>query len=464
MGGKEYGSLVAEWTAKIPKSTLQLSDDAKDLTLKLGSVLGVSSCESFVRKQFDDRRVFCEEMDRLLGPSLGIEAVAPKILCPGSSGFFESVLQAAFGVRSPTHQDVQNLRILLVNTFVQRWSDQSFRSRVWGQSGISLFAREDNFFQLRNLTQDWQDSVDVTRPVSTLMVELLARALNIQIGLVSLTVCGRLYLSLYGPFDASRVYLAFKHGSDSDSDRVTFFMFDKRVDADFFAILRTLCSPGAYNLRNCANVDSMNLVDFHLSSLTNHWVPSRGRFEDACSDTSLDFMMTAMRATGLIPVNVEGKGDCFFIAFWYGFSGGDVADMGKCLELRRMVASWFLDLCDKDPVFIELMRAHYAFESIQSEPSTARFIEAAFRKISNCEANKYPEFAPDFVMQFLAESMHTNINVWQIGKDCSVKRVSFVATTTTHQVHVLYNGRDHYFAFSADAATPSSVPVDCEQS
>ena len=116
MGGKEYGSLVAEWTAKIPKRTLQLSDDAKDLTLKLGSVLGVSSCESFVRKHFDDRRVFCEEMDRLLGPSLGIEAVAPKILCPGSSGFFESVLQAAFGVRSPTHQDVQNLRILLVNT------------------------------------------------------------------------------------------------------------------------------------------------------------------------------------------------------------------------------------------------------------------------------------------------------------------------------------------------------------
>jgi hypothetical protein len=461
MGGKEYAAVVTALAAKIPKIILRLTDDAKGLTLKLGSVLGVASRDCIVRKPFDAGSVFCAEMDRVLGPRLGIEVIAPKTVCPRSSGFFESILQAAFGVQSPTHQDVQNLRMLLVNAFVQQWSDQSFRSRVWGESGISFFARGDKFFGLHNLVQDWQESVDVTRPVSTLMVELLSRALNIQIGLVSLTSCGRLYLSLYGPFDAPRVYLAHKYAGDSNSDRVAFFMFDKSVDSDFFEILRTLCSPGTYNLRNCANVDSMKLVDFHLSTLTNHWV--RGRFEDACSDTSSDFLMSAMSATGLIPVNVEGKGDCFFIAFWYGFSGGDLADMGKCLELRRMVASWFLDQCEKDPVFITLMRGHYAFESIQNESSTARFIEAAFRKISNCEGSKYPEFVHDFVIQFLAESMHTNINVWQIGKDCTVKRVSFKPTTKTHVVHVLYNGRDHYFAFSADAATPKSVPVDCEK-
>ena len=29
-------------------------------------------------------------------------------------------------------------------------------------------------------------------------------------------------------------------------------------------------------------------------------------------------------------------------------------------------------------------------------------------------------------------------------------------------VHVLYNGRDHYFAFSDQTATSTSVPLDCE--
>jgi len=119
MGGKEYAAVVTALAAKIPKIILRLTDDAKGLTLKLGSVLGVASRDCIVRKPFDAGSVFCAEMDRVLGPRLGIEVIAPKTVCPRSSGFFESILQAAFGVQSPTHQDVQNLRMLLVNAFVQ---------------------------------------------------------------------------------------------------------------------------------------------------------------------------------------------------------------------------------------------------------------------------------------------------------------------------------------------------------
>ena len=230
--------------------------------------------------------------------------------------------------------------------------------------------------------------------------------------------------------------------------------------SDLFQRLETMCETSSYNLIRCASTVWIQAVDAHLSTLGDI-EPSSSFFVEAQLQ-SHDFMVLAMTSTGLIPVNVEGKGDCFYLAFWYGFAGGELADRAQCLELRRLVAKVFLSKCRRDPGLIDVLREHGSFAHIR-EYARAEFVEAAFRMIGNFDKVSYPADVAEFEIACLSEALQVNICVWTIGKSGHPKKYQIGEKFGTEvKVHVLFNGRDHYFAFDQEGATERSLPKDCE--
>ena len=229
-------------------------------------------------------------------------------------------------------------------------------------------------------------------------------------------------------------------------------------DLTLFERLGTLCSHSNFDLASCRSSSRSNLVSAVLNTTPAH----KNCDTMICSDTNT-YLVAAMNATGLIPVNVEGKGDCFFIAFWYGFSGGDLASFEQCLELRRMVAKVFLSKCERDSEFVPILRAHDSFSSMIPQSDDA-FIEDVFRKLGNFAKDNYPDYIPDFAISYLSEALAVNIWVWQVSTSGEMWAIQIgdVEDKDAPVVHVLYNGRDHYFAFSDQTATSTSVPLDCE--
>jgi hypothetical protein len=229
--------------------------------------------------------------------------------------------------------------------------------------------------------------------------------------------------------------------------------------SELFQTLETLCES-AYNLDQHASAEWMTMVDAHLSTLTN-LVPYNQSFEDA-NLHNLEFMELAMRTTGLVPVNVEGKGDCFYLAFWYGYAGGDLADRAQwCLELRRLAAKVFLANCQRDPELLNVLRRHDSFARIQ-DLADAEFIEVAFRNIGNFDKVPYPDDVSDITIGCLSEALRVRVCVWRIGTCGRPKPYMIGDEAYTSIVHVLHNGRDHYFAFDQESATATSQPKDCE--
>ena len=224
-----------------------------------------------------------------------------------------------------------------------------------------------------------------------------------------------------------------------------------------FERLGTHCLDSNFNMASRRAIDWSNLVNAQLNTLPRH-TSNADAFMGA--DTN-EYLTSAMNATGLIPVNVEGKGDCFFLAFWYGYSGGEVASFEECLELRRMVARVFLSKCESDPDLVCTLRHHYSDQS-SLQLSDDAFIEDLFRKLGNFAKDRYPEYIHEFGIYYLSEALRVNIWVWQVTSSGKMRVLAFGdVDTNAPAVHVL-NGRDHYFAFSSELATPTSVPLDCE--
>jgi hypothetical protein len=239
--------------------------------------------------------------------------------------------------------------------------------------------------------------------------------------------------------------------------------FESKVEttdlSELFQNLETLCES-TYNLDQHASADWMRSVDAHLSNLPN-LVPNNQSFEDA-NLLNREFMELAMRATGSVPVNVEGKGDCFFLAFWYGYAGGNLEDRAQwCLELRRLAAKVFLANCQRDPDLLIVLRSHDSFARIR-DLADAEFIEVTFRNIGNFDKVRYPDDVSDLTISCLSEALQVRVCVWRLGSCGRPKPFMIGDEAYKSIVHVLYNGRDHYFAFDQERATATSQPKDCE--
>ena len=223
-----------------------------------------------------------------------------------------------------------------------------------------------------------------------------------------------------------------------------------------FERLQTLCTGSTYNLPQCRLKCFNDSINACLSTLQL----SSGPFDEVNFSNSCDFMVLAMQLTGLIPVNVEGRGDCFYLAFWYGFAG-ELPSFEQRLEMRRMVAQIFLSKCESDPELLPLLKSEESF-AVFRDLGDAEFIEAVFRKFGNFARDDYPTDISDFAISYLSEAFGVTICVWRIEKSRRLFKTCIGGVPNSPAVHVLYNGRDHYFAFRDESATPSSIPLDCE--
>ena len=136
-----------------------------------------------------------------------------------------------------------------------------------------------------------------------------------------------------------------------------------------FERLQTLCTGSTYNLPQCRSKCFNDSINACLSTLQL----SSGPFDEVNFSNSCDFMVLAMQLTGLIPVNVEGRGDCFYLAFWYGFAG-ELASFEQRLEMRRMVAQVFLSKCESEPELLPLLKSEESF-AVFRDLGDAEFIE-----------------------------------------------------------------------------------------
>ena len=364
-----YDSLKTNLLSK-SRRVYEITKHAHEISLKVGEISGTWFPDSLPSESAaTDDHSFQIQLERVLHV---VSVLAPKHIGVDSNGFFECVLEGAFGVEGSLGPHVRSLRLVALTSFYERWRDPFFRAYVWGKSAFKGFVDGPDLFNLRGLIDTFLDTLGTNvRPLPTVLIELFCCSLHLQLGIMSLRN-GIPFLMLFGPCDAPRVYIFKREGPCPK-----YLLFGDRPDSEFFQRLETLCDHSSYNLPKCASTNWMHGVNAHLSSLVNVWQPNSKPFQRACASKSKDYLVLAMKATGLITVNVEGKGDCFYLAFWYGFSGGEVADFDKCLELRRLVAKVFLSKCQSDADIVSVLRNSGSFGEMNSG-SDAQFMRLLF--------------------------------------------------------------------------------------
>ena len=184
----------------------------------LGEVVGKTFPTEFVPFPFNSHAQFFEQITL----KVGLQAKKAIPLTKNSTLFFECILTGVLGVKDSSSMQIRCLKEILTAELVKRWLKREFRAELKTLPELSAYYVSDTRFLLPDLVEDWLRGAGTVLPMTTLMLEIMATALNCQLGIVSLSYPGNPYLFLHGESTAPRVYIG-SNGLSGSQQRFFYF-------------------------------------------------------------------------------------------------------------------------------------------------------------------------------------------------------------------------------------------------